>query len=175
MKMTKILTILCLGVFVLQAQDITNKLGGDTANETYDVTDSANNVLFRVQGDGKVGIGTETPDANWDVHGTVKAFGAWALDAYFTETAYQASTDGFILARISNALGNPFGRIIGYTDSNNPPTTEVIRQTINVPVGSGNTIAITMPVKKGDYFLISDGNSGANTVNFYINWIPLGQ
>ena len=43
----------------LQAQDITNKLGGNTANETYDVTDSADNVLFQVRGDGDINIGGE--------------------------------------------------------------------------------------------------------------------
>ena len=43
------------------AQDITNKLGGSTATETYDVTDSADNVLFRVQGNGDVGIGVTSP------------------------------------------------------------------------------------------------------------------
>ena len=48
--------ILCLSAIMLQAQDITNKLGGNTANETYDVTDSGDNLLFRVQGDGVVSI-----------------------------------------------------------------------------------------------------------------------
>ena len=51
MKIKKLVTILCLSTLVLQAQDITNKLGGDTATETYDVTDSGDNLLFRVQGD----------------------------------------------------------------------------------------------------------------------------
>jgi len=51
MKPTQILLIALLITLPLQAQDITNKLGGDTATETYDVTDSGDNVLFRVQGD----------------------------------------------------------------------------------------------------------------------------
>ncbi len=67
MKMIKILTILFLSTFMLQAQDITNKLGGNTANETYDVTDSADNVLFRVQGDGNVLIGAASTSAQLSV------------------------------------------------------------------------------------------------------------
>ncbi|NHZ86795.1 MAG: hypothetical protein GWP19_13125 [Planctomycetia bacterium] len=65
----RLLTILCLGVFVLQAQDITNKLGGNTANETYDVTDSNDNVLFRVQGDGNLLIGMSSVEARLNVDG----------------------------------------------------------------------------------------------------------
>ena len=71
MKMIKILTIICWSVFALQAQDITNKLGGDTATDTYDVTDSANNLLFRVQGDkGALFIG------EFGVTGVIPATGA---------------------------------------------------------------------------------------------------
>ncbi len=95
--MTKILTILCLNVFVLQAQDITNKLGGDTANETYDVTDSADNVLFRVQGDGKVGVGTETPDELLQIDGNMR------LDGIFEDKDGDAGASGQILS--STATG----------------------------------------------------------------------
>ncbi len=69
-KTTKIITILCLSVIVLQAQDITNKLGGNTAAETYDVTDSNDNLLFRVQGDkGALFTGTWPPTGSIPVEG----------------------------------------------------------------------------------------------------------
>ncbi|MCJ7801072.1 MAG: hypothetical protein MUP82_01790, partial [Candidatus Marinimicrobia bacterium] len=68
-----IVTIFLLMIYLpLQAQDITNKLGGNTAAVKYDVTDSGNNVLFRVQGDGNVGIGTGTPDEKLHVVGNIK-------------------------------------------------------------------------------------------------------
>ncbi len=51
MKKTLIPLILLLFTLPIQAQDITNKLGGNTATETYDVTDSGDNLLFRVQAD----------------------------------------------------------------------------------------------------------------------------
>jgi len=56
-----------LSVLTLQAQDITNKLGGNTATETYDVTDSGDNLLFRVQGDGNTLIGMSSPMAQLSV------------------------------------------------------------------------------------------------------------
>jgi len=65
----KNLGIILVTLFITQlfAQDITNKLGGNTANETYDVTDSADNVLMRVQGDGKAMIGTTSSSSKFSV------------------------------------------------------------------------------------------------------------
>ena len=54
------LTIIMLIGFVFP-QDITNTLGGNTSSEVFDVEDSDNNTLLRVQGDGDVGIGTTSP------------------------------------------------------------------------------------------------------------------
>ena len=49
-------TLIIITLFAIQifAQDITNKLGGTGAGDTYDVTDSGGNVLLRVQGDGEI-------------------------------------------------------------------------------------------------------------------------
>lgn len=49
--------ILILMTIPIIAQDITNKLGGDTSNETYSITDSNDNALFQVRGDGRAGMG----------------------------------------------------------------------------------------------------------------------
>lgn len=51
MNKAMIVIIILMMIIPLQAQDIISKLGGNTANETYDVTDSGDNLLFRVQGD----------------------------------------------------------------------------------------------------------------------------
>ncbi len=71
MNKTIITIIILLITLSLQAQDITSKLGGNTASETYDVTDSGDNVLLRVQGDGKVGIGTTSPYQEFHVQESV--------------------------------------------------------------------------------------------------------
>ncbi|MFC1566137.1 hypothetical protein ACFL4B_04290 [Candidatus Neomarinimicrobiota bacterium] len=76
MKEALLLVIsIILSFNTIQAQDIVNKLGGNTASETYDVTDSNDNILLRVQGNGKVGIGTVSPDSLLDVAGTIKTTG----------------------------------------------------------------------------------------------------
>jgi len=250
--MKKLITILIVLTTFIIAQDITNKLGGNTAAETYDVTDSGDNVLFRVQGDGNVGIGTDAPstklhiyddtddahiilqdansgtggkdgawlgfapggdllirnnentdlkfgtnnqtqmtidndgnvgigttnpDATLDVHGTVKVFGDWDNTTYITETAYQAATDGFVCAFIMNTGVVPFGQISGKTDVNNPPITHRAFNTLTFVDGSGDRdyMYIMMPVKKGDYWLVTDNFSGGNTFASIVNWIPLGQ
>ena len=51
---------ICL-ITILPAQSITNTLGGNTDADVFDVEDSGNNTLLRVQGDGDVGIGTSSP------------------------------------------------------------------------------------------------------------------
>ncbi len=58
--MKKILILLTLIIIMpLQAQNIINKLGGTDNTVTYDVTDSGDNLLFRVQGDaGALFLGT---------------------------------------------------------------------------------------------------------------------
>jgi len=167
MKMIKIITILCLSAFVLQAQDITNKLGGISAGDTYDVTDSADKVLFRVKGDGNVGIGTTNPDATLDVHGTVKLFGSYETK---TNGPHQALTDGFVVCFIlgsSEAAG-----IMGYTDANANPSTLVQYATAD---NDGGAINIVMPVRKGNYWRITAVNGSGTGGPATITWIPFGQ
>lgn len=52
----------------LSAQDINVKIGGTGASDEFQVTDSNGNVKFVIQGDGKVGIGTNTPSALIDMY-----------------------------------------------------------------------------------------------------------
>ena len=292
--MKKLIIIIISVLISLSAQDITNKLGGNTAAETYDVTDSAVNVLLRLQGDnsfvlkgtrgtgtipatgagtrmmwypakaafrvgyvggtnwddgnignysmafgrgtiasgeystafgrqatasgdystaigreieasgnysvvialndqngnnvtqdntmaimgGKVGIGTKAPDANIDIHGTVKMFGEWDNTSYSTETVYQAATDGIVHATITASDDKLIISIGGMTGSSNPPPSPSKLYTLDWCDGVGthnNTVSITLVVKKGDYWMITDGLSGTITDDSAINWIPLGQ
>lgn len=162
MKLTNLIIILTFLTVQINAQDITNKLGGSGAGDTYDVTDSGNNLLLRIQGDGKVGIGTETPDANFDVHGTVKAFGAMETRATGSVNTYQASTDGFVICFQTN------GGIQVYSDTDPNPSTTV---QIATAASTGHTINTVVPIRKGNYWWINAvGGSGTQVL-----WIPLGQ
>ena len=171
MKTTLIASIIAIILLPLQAQDITNKLGGTTDEVKYDVTDSADKVLLRVQGDGGVGIGTDTPDANLDVHGTVKAFGSWDYITYVDHSYYQAATDGYVTASFRNNGGGDIA-IAGKTDPTLPPTTTRITDVILNP-GDIAWVSITMPVRKGDWWTVS--GEGTIVTETIIYWIPLGQ
>ena len=165
--MKKLLIILCLNAFLLQAQDITNKLGGNTANDTYDIIDSNDNVLLRVEGTGEVGIGTDTPNAILDVHGTVKLFGSYAST---TNGPHLALTDGFVICYILGS--NEYAGILGYSDENAIPTTIVQYATVN---NSGGAINIVMPVRKGNYWSVTAVSATGAGGPATITWIPLGQ
>ena len=91
MKIVLLIAIsLCLSFNTINAQDITNKLGGADNTVTYDITDSADKVLLRVQGDGKVGIGETTPSEALDVDGNIKVSGT--VDGIDVATDVTANT-----------------------------------------------------------------------------------
>lgn len=80
------------------------------------------------------------------------------------DEVYKAGSDGFISAWLdSNA------KLHGFTDSSNPPTTEVARSSTGNDPGSGPTPSILMPVKKDDYWKIT----ASATVTIY--WLPIGN
>lgn len=84
--------------------------------------------------------------------------GDWAAKA--NNTVYQAATDGFVVATVTGSGTN----CVGYTDTNNPPTTARIT---SYNTGNYNLSPIMFPVKKGHYWKVT----GANDVQ----WIPLGS
>jgi len=63
-RATQLIISVLIAFNTLQAQSINAKLGGNTSSETFDVTDSGENLLYRVQGDaaalfrGTYGTGT---------------------------------------------------------------------------------------------------------------------
>ena len=52
-----------------QAQEIEATLGGNTSTDGFSVKDNGGNTLFRVEGDGNVGIGTTSPTAKLEISG----------------------------------------------------------------------------------------------------------
>jgi len=68
--MKTLFTFLVLTFFLTtaQAQDIDATLGGNTSNEGFSVKDNGGNNLFRVGGDGRVGVGTISPGAGLELN-----------------------------------------------------------------------------------------------------------
>lgn len=86
-------------------------------------------------------------------------FGSWA--SKLNNTVYLAATDGFVVA----CSTTPGYGAAGYTDSSTPPTTQRIGSYLagDSAVPSG----ITMPVKKGDYWKVTNCST--------VYWLPLGS
>lgn len=121
---------------------------------------------------GKIGIGTTTPDATLDVNGTVKMFGKWDDTSYKPEATYYTKTDGFVLASFMSVAGGKI-TISGRTDTNlTPKTTRVLESSIGI-LGEIAWVSITMPVKQANYWMVA--SEGTKIDKFVINWIPLGQ
>lgn len=61
------------------AQNIINKLGGDSSSEKFQITNHSGDIKLQVQGDGMVGIGTTSPKEKLDINGNiaVSGFGMW--------------------------------------------------------------------------------------------------
>lgn len=120
---------------------------------------------------GNVGIGTTTPTANLELHGTAKVLGAWDDNTLQPNNAYQASSDGFVQVQVSvSATSLDKMGAEGYTDGNASPTTLRAGATAWSNV---NHNSFTMPVRNGDYWRViitAQDFSG----NITISWIPLG-
>tara|TARA_Y100000310_G_C20483978_1_gene716033 strand:+ start:86 stop:625 length:540 start_codon:yes stop_codon:yes gene_type:complete len=99
------------------------------------------------------------------------AFGDWVdvtSQAIDPRTSVQgpAATDGFVLAKGS---GTNHASLFGYTDGNNPPTTERVHHSDLYGYSSPNALdeGLMMPVKKGDYWKVTGAND-------YVYWMPVG-
>ncbi|MFC1581480.1 hypothetical protein ACFL3L_01110 [Candidatus Neomarinimicrobiota bacterium] len=93
LTMKLIITSISLFISQINAQSIDAKLGGNTDAVNFDVKDSDETILLRVQGDGKIGVGKMDPDSLLDVNGTIRTLGLMmptgAFEGYvLTATAY---------------------------------------------------------------------------------------
>ena len=101
------------------------------------------------------------------------SFGEWTTQqndvadggvaTYVKDLVYLAESDGIVTVMNSNASGFPYAR--GYTDSSNPPTA----QRFSVSGATNSVCGFSMPVKKGDYWKIT------NVTTYTIYWLPMGS
>ncbi len=109
--------------------------------------------------------GTMGPQGEQGPPGPMPTLGAWGLRSI--NTVYLAATDGFVLAYNYG----PEGALLllkGYTDGSNPPMT--VRTQVWALNPSVQSLAITMPVRKGDYWKIECGGW-----NNEVYWIGFGN
>lgn len=96
--------------------------------------------------------------------GTLKPpLGAWVDVSANVGISTLAPADGFVSVAAQNTAGGQ--TILGYTDAATPPTTLRCADTTEA---SNLYAGFTMPVKKGDYYLITC------IATVTISWIPLG-
>lgn len=90
-----------------------------------------------------------------------KKFGDWTTTGYVVNTVYQATTDLFVVGYFALGAGSaPQGNWHFYTDSSNPPTTEII----GTAGDEGNGSTFCFPVKKGDYFKFTASSLSSYTI-----------
>ena len=141
--MKTLFTFLVLTFFLTtaQAQDIDATLGGNTPNEGFSVKDNGGNNLFRVTGEGRVGVGTISPGAGLELNNAVGYGSALSLN---------------------NTGGGTEWRITSWTDGNLrfvkiPGTTFTAMQMepINGWVGIGTTPTCNLHLRHGQF--VPDG------------------
>jgi len=115
------------------SQEIEAKLSGATSEQGFSVKDNANNTLFRVLGQGNVGIGTTNPLAKLDVNGSI----GWGTSKAFLTDDQGASIElrgnGTPYIDFSNNSASDYeARLI--LNSNN-----ILEIDGNVGIGTNNT------------------------------------
>ncbi len=141
-------------------------------------TNVSTSTKMTVTAAGEVGVGTETPSANFQVNGSVKMFGPWVTGSISGQD-YQAATDGFVVAGLIITSGETIAAnatLTGYTSSASHPVTirglACVRREPNITFNLQESF--TMPVRKGDYWRVEFGSQGTGTYGYSIDWIPFG-
>ena len=97
-----------------------------------------------------------------------KSLGAWDSSSFTVDTAYQATTDGFVIAtaRDANIAG-----LEGFTDGNADPTGTRVQMSYIAHGGGTPAASVTFPVRSGDFWRVN--GIGTNGTFEEVNWIPL--
>ena len=127
-------------------------------------SDAANAILPAQTGSSGTYLTTNATNVSWKTPAIAYStgFGNWA--AATVNTATQATTDGIIVGWIDNA-SEEYNMTIK-TDSSNPPTT--VRVTLRTVTAAVTDASFCCPVKKDDYYLITETTG---TVNAF--WMPI--
>jgi hypothetical protein len=129
---------------------------------------------------GNVGIGTTTPTANLDVHGTMAIMGTVTNGLSWNVTYGPATTDGIVTgAGYETDSNSCVIHVVGYSDSGSNPTTIRSASTYKFTPATivSGWISINMPVRKGDYWKTVWSNTGtcAGEANGTLNFTPFGR
>ncbi len=142
---------------------------GSVPSFGYTVGTSASNI---VQLDGSSKMPAVDGSALTSLTGAnvVSPLGAWTASNTTFGTAYQATTDGYVMGTCTNS-GSSSTTIQILTDSANPPTTA--RCTSAIGANTGGTLSCFSPVKKNDYYKIAQTNGCTVSQSGY--FIPIGS
>lgn len=124
-----LITIILFLSIQIQPQEIEATLAGHTTDDGFSVKDDNSTTLFRVRGDGNVGIGISSPTEKLDVNGNLKVLGTASSDNKGIDLQISQSSSGkggkvYIKAGDApdNYSANHWGgdvEIIGGTGTNN--------------------------------------------------------
>lgn len=138
-----------------QAQDIDATLGGNTSNEEFSVKDNGGTILFRVGGDGNVGIGTSTPGINFNTRFDV-------VGSTVFRTNPSATNQGLVIDYIGTSQriysgvspsGTAYDLILGTYPNGHLNQLFLQQSTGNVGIGTASPMAL----------LHVNGSAGNNT------------
>ena len=87
------------------------------------------------------------------------------------DTIYLAATDGIVVGHFAWTGSTPARSVYGYTDSSNPPTTEVAAMRYDIAAGIAFTV--TFPVLKGNYYRVAASVADLSTNDLWFT--PVGN
>ena len=179
--MKTLFTFLVLTFFLTtaQAQDIDATLGGNTSAEGFSVKDNGGNNLFRVTGDGRVGVGTTSPGAGLELNNAGGYGSAISLNNTGGGLEWRISswTDGML--RFVKIPGSTFTAmtmepINGWVGIGTTPTHNLhIRHDQFVPPGGGGGLLLEQELD-GDAWLFYTSQS-VNDLRLFFNGVAKGE
>lgn len=95
-------------------------------------------------------------------------------------TVYQAEADGFFAAVITAGSNTSVGKVVAFSDSSNPPTTEVAAGNTILATGAisqttaSNKGGFNVFIKRGNYYkgVLTSSFSGSTATVVY-TWTPM--